>query len=224
MQHAATLARSPHGHALFLETVALTLRGSGDADDGDDGDDGDGEDGGGGGGGAAAVEAAAPMLRALLDAVCKPGEGEGLEAHPLVSHHVYPDPEPNPNPNPDPNLNHDPDPNPNPTPKPDPYPKQVSHHVGARLLKRLAKTAPGFAPQLLQAMRKLAQTRARALPLTLTLTLTLALTLALALASAPTLTLTLTKCRRCARRARAASRAGRSAAPRGACSRYQPLP
>ena len=30
----------------------------------------------------------------------------------------------------------------------------MSHHVGARLLKRLAKTAPGFAPQLLQAMRK----------------------------------------------------------------------
>ena len=145
MQHAATLARSPHGHALFLETVALTLRGDGDGGDADDGDDGgeDGEDGGGGGG-AAAVEAAAPMLRALLDAVCKPGEGEGLEAHPLVS-----------------------------------------HHVGARLLKRLAKTAPGFAPQLLQAMRKLTQTRARALPLTLTLTLTLALTLALA----PALTL-----------------------------------
>ena len=88
VQHAATLARSPHGHALFLETVALTLRGDGDGGDADDGDD-DGEDGGGGGGGgAAAVEAAAPMLRALLDAVCKPGEGEGLEAHPLVSHHV----------------------------------------------------------------------------------------------------------------------------------------
>ena len=74
-------------------------------------------------------------------------------------------------------LSANPHPNPNPNPDPDPNPHQVSHHVGARLLKRLAKTAPGFAPQLLQAMRKLTQTRARATPLTLTLTLTLALTL-----------------------------------------------
>ena len=109
-QHAAALARSPHGHALFLEAVAATLRGEGGGDEGED-DDGDGGDGGGAS--AAGVEAAAPMLRALVAVVCKAGEGEGLEAHPLVS-----------------------------------------HHVGARLLKRLAKTAPGFAPLLLQAMRK----------------------------------------------------------------------
>ena len=78
--------------------------------------DGDGGDGGdGGGASAAAVEAAAPMLRALVAVATAAGEGEagGLEAHPLVS-----------------------------------------HHVGARLLKRLAKTAPGFASLLLQAMRK----------------------------------------------------------------------
>ena len=113
-QHAAALARSPHGHALFLEAVAATLRGEGGGDDGDDDDgEGDGEGGVGGGASAAAVEAAAPMLRALVAVVCTAGEGEGLEAHPLVS-----------------------------------------HHVGARLLKRLAKTAPGFAPLLLQAMRK----------------------------------------------------------------------